>query len=640
MKLVYLYIRDFPPFQNQQFNFDSEIRCSYAEDEKTLIIEKGVALPRDFFRVSPRENPYSRMTVSAVVGENGSGKTSLARFFQALCFDDKKHEFIMAFETDPRELWIWYHLPGNLRVDDLGYPGHVNDPIEEMPERARMWTGCLGECFTVVYYSPHYSPGAMSMEANEHFVDLSTAGKMERAYHDFGELEEGNLSLHRDEAYKIVETRRLLAFMKAYRTVAKKELPEDLELPMAQQVIIKQNTWSRQTAIAYCRKQIEKKDPKTGDGDISEKEGWRRCLDLLEYDYAGDSLLNMYATFCGDYWRNTGIHPMAASDDARFGRNLFEVCRAAKKDCLSSGAKVAHARLIAALNAQEKVPYSLRARGYPRDLDPSPLFSLFNRLKEILGERQEEPRNESIALDINGDQGAASVLSLVELHARAKIYSDFMVFEIAPHLSAGQQAFLSLFARLYEYFEDYRELVCDDLISPGELPDHLAWVRPLRCGHLIFLDEVETSLQPGWQRWLVWYVLWFFEHFQKNESVHVVFFSHSPNLLSDIPRGNVCFLGKEDRKEACAPNTFGSNIFDLYKSSFFLEEGPVGEFAKRKIGKALDKLALVADSASGSDGEDEKRTRKLSEESKRTLNLVGDELIRRYLDVWKEMGVL
>ena len=73
--------------------------------------------------------------------------------------------------------------------------------------------------------------------------------------------------------------------------------------------------------------------------------------------------------------------------------------------------------------------------------------------------------------------------------------------------------------------------------------------------------------------------------------MHVIFATHSPQLLSDIPKGNVILLRRSgDDKRSIAEmvgNTFGANVYDLLKDGFFMENGAVGEFATRKIGGLL-----------------------------------------------------
>lgn len=100
----------------------------------------------------------------------------------------------------------------------------------------------------------------------------------------------------------------------------------------------------------------------------------------------------------------------------------------------------------------------------------------------------------------------------------------------------------------------------------------------------IVLDEAELYFHPEYQCKFINKFLTLMNcgiiDKRRIRSVNLLVATHSPYLLSDIPRSNVLFLSNEDAKEA--PNTFAANIYDLLKSSFFMKTG-IGEFASSKI---------------------------------------------------------
>ena len=73
MELVYLWVEGYKNIEKQGFNFSPRFRCEYDEVTKELnIIDKdktGEFYPKNFFG----EN----INVTAIVGENGSGKTTI-----------------------------------------------------------------------------------------------------------------------------------------------------------------------------------------------------------------------------------------------------------------------------------------------------------------------------------------------------------------------------------------------------------------------------------------------------------------------------------------------------------------------------------------------------------------------------------
>ncbi len=111
----------------------------------------------------------------------------------------------------------------------------------------------------------------------------------------------------------------------------------------------------------------------------------------------------------------------------------------------------------------------------------------------------------------------------------------------------------------------------------------------------ILLDEIESYLHPIWQKNLIQYIYNFVKIYSID--IHIILTSHSPFILSDIPKENVIFLEKykkdedKNQKEGNCKNatkdielkTFGANIHTLLSNGFFMSDGLMGEFAKNKI---------------------------------------------------------
>jgi hypothetical protein len=175
--------------------------------------------------------------------------------------------------------------------------------------------------------------------------------------------------------------------------------------------------------------------------------------------------------------------------------------------------------------------------------------------------------------------------------------------EAGTTLSSGEQAFLDLFSRLY-----------DAATRPSTFGN-------LSCPSLLILDEAEIGFHPEWQRKYVKTLLDFI-HCLKVKAGHdfqIIISSHSPLLLSDIPVACSNFLQKKgygtintklEQKE-----TFASNVFELYRNAFFLENGLVGAFAQEKVKDWLRRA------------KDEKDMTVFDE-----IAIVGDERLRKYLE--------
>ena len=136
--------------------------------------------------------------------------------------------------------------------------------------------------------------------------------------------------------------------------------------------------------------------------------------------------------------------------------------------------------------------------------------------------------------------------------------------------------------------------------------------------------------------------LQFFELFFPCAKVHLVFASHSPILLSDIPKENCEFLDRS--ANGMSPrgmrggleqiqNTFGANIFDLYRLPFFMVNGTMGRFAAEKINKVLKRLN---DAIPGMQDSRETKRKRLTKSDRReieeTKSLIGDAFLTRYIE--------
>ena len=158
--------------------------------------------------------------------------------------------------------------------------------------------------------------------------------------------------------------------------------------------------------------------------------------------------------------------------------------------------------------------------------------------------------------------------NFIETYLRIiKETQEFINFDWHPSLSTGEETLLFQFANFYSLLKEDKS------------------------SFFIFIDEGENTLHPNWQKKYISYIVQFFrDNFPKIE-FHIILTSHSPFLLSDIPRENIIFLkdGKND-KGINHKQTFGANIHTLLSDSFFMEDGLMGEFAKNKIKEIVKQL--------------------------------------------------
>ena len=193
------------------------------------------------------------------------------------------------------------------------------------------------------------------------------------------------------------------------------------------------------------------------------------------------------------------------------------------------------------------------------------------------------------------------------IYIREKGYSHFFNFDMIDeeerrfnHLSHGEQMMFGQLLNFYFFSNSKNE-------------------------HLIFLlDEPEVALHPNWQKQYLNEVITLCQKMKKQ--YHFIFTSHSPFLLSDIPKQNIIFLDKEENGNSKVVNglkdkkqTFGANIHTLLSDSFFMEDGLMGEFAKGKIEEVIDYL------------NNKESPIKDNDEAQKLINIIGEPIIKNQL---------
>lgn len=99
----------------------------------------------------------------------------------------------------------------------------------------------------------------------------------------------------------------------------------------------------------------------------------------------------------------------------------------------------------------------------------------------------------------------------------------------------------------------------------------------------VVMEEIELYFHPELQRTYIKNLLEGIKQIQipNIKSIHICFVTHSPFVLSDIPSRNILALkiNGTDVMERTRLSTFGANLHDMLKDSFFLTKGSIGAYA-------------------------------------------------------------
>lgn len=176
------------------------------------------------------------------------------------------------------------------------------------------------------------------------------------------------------------------------------------------------------------------------------------------------------------------------------------------------------------------------------------------------------------------------------------------------NMSRGEMLFVNHFASLYK------------ALAFSENPS----VRNI----IICLDEPEESFHPEWARKYIYYLTTFLNQVKKGQHIkyQVIISTHSPFIVSDIPKNNITCIklleqdGAYTRITEKANFGFGSNLYDIIKDDFFLNSS-IGEFATREINKVLERINILSN-----------YNEEAVKEIQSFINIIDDKFIQNKLD--------
>lgn len=153
--------------------------------------------------------------------------------------------------------------------------------------------------------------------------------------------------------------------------------------------------------------------------------------------------------------------------------------------------------------------------------------------------------------------------------------------------------------------------------------------RPKYNNFNLVFDELEICFHPEYQREFVKRLIDMLNAivFQKDLfHFNIFLITHSPFILSDIPRSNILYMETEEDKaknKKLPTHTFAQNIGDMMYDSFFMEK-TIGDFAEEKIRKLIKKRF---------EKDPTKKQLLMSDaEEQAVLNCIGDPVIRSLID--------
>ena len=167
-------------------------------------------------------------------------------------------------------------------------------------------------------------------------------------------------------------------------------------------------------------------------------------------------------------------------------------------------------------------------------------------------------------------------------------------------ISSGHKAYINLFANFYS------------------IASRLKQENVMIC-----IDEGDLYFHPKWQTEFLYKLINVLPKLL-NKKCQLFLTTHSPFLVSDLPKYNLLFVHKnQDSNLSVIPNdeidgeTFGGNIGELFLDAFFMQGSLISHFAASKIQIMVDKIRITGGQIDAND--------------RILISVIGDELIRSQL---------
>ncbi len=148
-----------------------------------------------------------------------------------------------------------------------------------------------------------------------------------------------------------------------------------------------------------------------------------------------------------------------------------------------------------------------------------------------------------------------------------------------------------------------------------------------RCMNLV-LDEVEICFHPEYQRKFIKKLIEQLIKLRLNYkcSLNIILATHSPFVLSDIPRQNILYLENGVCvNEKIDVNPYAANVNDILHQSFFLKDSFMGEFALMRMRQLLEDIENF--------GKRKKNSRSEAE-LQQEIDLIGDKFLKQQLTTY------
>lgn len=597
MKLIYLWIENYGCFENVEITFDNQYRVELNVENRSINYRK-----KEDFVGSLEFWGQSIKSINALVGDNGAGKTTLLELISMLMSGGYSKSFgeIVFIAEDPSEkLPILFHSWDECIFDKSTYSAYYQ--LEE-----NHFVKCKKYDENKVIIINNHIGISDYFTSLRKPVDLRK-GNLIRS--DYGENSDQKLISTDDNIlvnYRKEDFNRQLDFILNFYNTSM-ETKGFIKIPGSIQISFEMDSYWQNRIYDRVTEKDKNVDKKfkinyrefwgllraSAENHESEKTKWVKHLKLRVFE----NLLN-YLLFEA----HTGQDYTTRRD--RFKEMIDS--RINEYD-LSYDVDTIADDFVEILRREEEV--------YIKRYEDLLTFINSRDFDQFVSRGNMEIRK--IKMDISDDkfnQIYNDLKKFYNLYASIMLYGNFMTFSWG--LSTGEHNLLSFFSDLYSK----REMISNTTIGK------------VKCNSLLLLiDEMDLSYHPTVQIQLVSHLVDVLPEIFGAVSIQVILTTHSPLLLTDIPSNSITYLKEGKVYDVESFQTFGQNVYDLFKQSFFVKQ-MMGKYAKRKIDEVVSFIDKIEVDTKGDFQVTDASYAELNKYEK-TINLIGDDLLREQLSI-------
>lgn len=567
--LQYLWIEKYRCIEKQGFNFTRRVTVQFDYEAKKLTIENNEDYCEDFFDDS--------IELSCIVGKNGVGKTTILRVIKEIFSKKSEMEYlVIIYNGSGYEICHFLkdckgELVKHIEIKNDIFKIDINQQVCDRLDYYFKKPDCL-------YYTEHLSPAQYTFPDGDN--ELSTSHKLWNIH-----------SLYSEETGDHINRFFLNEFENQMNLIIKYgKMLDNFKIKYPPYVI----------ATLKCDKRIFDVFVKKCN-EILEWEGtlndlyWRLFpINNLVSNSNDDKMIKFKDKMAEAIFLNI-IYTLQHHVNGLTKENYKSFSEIIEKYANSTNGLTGWRFLKSFLKSISNEFYIFRLEEYISFMDYIDQIKVSPNVNALSGFGFDNSFIIPTIKESNIDQVdfLNDIKEFFEKYYPTAEFSSYINFSWG--LSSGETSLLNIFSRLYSS-ECKKE-------SKNEVA-------------LFLLDEIDVTLHPEWQRNIINELLKFIKYTFKDKYIQVIMTTHSPIMLSDVPKQNVVYISSNNAREEYKkqPETFGSNIFKLYNNAFFLDNGAIGQLAKEKLEKLLEEILA----GNGNENDIQKR-----------INMIGDDFLKK-----------